>query len=80
MTASGTQLLCAKFQETLLRRFHLSDAALFLITANLPTPSGHHTGKAKVSLSSSGILLITADSSVPAKNHRLLIQNNKWPS
>lgn len=42
LVISGTQLLCADSEETLSRRFHLSDASFFLITANFSAPTDQH--------------------------------------
>lgn len=42
MVLSGIQFLCSDPQEALLRRFHLSDACLFLITAVFKTSNGQY--------------------------------------
>jgi hypothetical protein len=58
---SGIQSLCS--QKTLPRRFHLNDVDLFLITANfLVPPASIVPVMQRFHFSSSGILLITADS------------------
>ena len=40
VATSGTHSLCS--QKTLPRKFHLSDAGLFLITANFLAPANQH--------------------------------------
>ena len=69
----NTGSLCS--QKTFRRRFHLSDAGLFLITTNFLAPANQHhivPVMQKFCFSSSGILLITADFSAPAnQNHRI---------
>ena len=55
MATSGPQLLCADPEETLPRRLHLSDAGLFLITADSSAPVDHfQLAKQRSYFSSSG--------------------------
>lgn len=42
LAASGTQHLHADPEETLPKGFHLSDAGLFLIAANISAPADQH--------------------------------------
>lgn len=77
LAASKTQHLHADPEETVPKEFHLNDAGLFLITANISAPADQHQ-VSQESKGSSGVLLITANSSAATnQNHKILIRNNK---
>jgi hypothetical protein len=62
-------------QGTIPRRFHFSGAGLFLIIINFLTPANQHRVSKQSKgfiFNSSGIVLITVDSSAPGyQNHRV---------